>query len=49
MGQLQGLKNYIYNIKPVMLKLRTKKRLTTEERETIVQFYLEVADYLSRK
>ncbi len=47
--QLQGLKNFSENIKDTMLKLRTKEKLTPSERESIVQYYLEIVDYLSQQ
>jgi len=38
----EGLKNFIINVKPTMLKLKENKRLTEGDRKSIVQFYLEV-------
>ena len=46
MEQKKGLRNFCQNIKPTMTKCREGKRLTKEEQETIVQFYLEVVSYL---
>jgi len=55
MTQLEGLKNFSLNIKPVMLKIRDAKRefkvakLTTSEQSRILEYYLEVVDYLSKE
>lgn len=38
-----GLKNFVDSINPVIIKIHTGKELTTEERNKIVQFYLEVS------
>lgn len=38
-----GLKSFVENIKPVIVKIHTGKELTPEERSRIVQFYLEVS------
>lgn len=46
MEKKQGLKNFIVNIKPVMVKCRDGKKLTKDEQKTIVAFYLEVINYL---
>ena len=50
MEQIQGIKNFAVNIKPIMLKIKDgKRRFTAAELQSILQFYLEVADYLSRE
>ena len=55
MTQLEGLKNFSVNIKSVMLKIRDARegfkdvRLTASEQSRILQFYLEVVDYLSKE
>lgn len=47
MTQLEGLKNFAVNIKPTMLKIKEGKKLTQSELQAILQFYLEVMDYLA--
>ena len=42
MTQIQGLKNFSINIKDTI-----GKKLLPDERHSIVQFYLEVLDYLN--
>lgn len=55
MTQLEGLKNFSLNIKDTMLKIKDAERhigiakLTKGEQCTILQFYLEVVDYLSKE
>ena len=49
MEQKQGIKNFAVNIKPIMEKCRHGKKLTKQEQETIVQFYLEVVDFISKE
>ena len=49
MLQLDGLKNFAGNMKPIMLKVKNREALSTTELENILQFYLEVVDYLSTK
>ncbi len=44
---MEGLKNFALNIKPLMFKLRTNEKLTKEEKEKIVQFYLEVINVVT--
>ncbi len=48
MEQKQGLRNFVQNIKPVMLKCKGGKKLTKDEQGQIVQFYLEVVDFISK-
>ena len=48
MEQKQGLRNFTQNIKPVMLKCKDGKRLTKNEQKQIVEFYLEVVDFISK-
>lgn len=48
MEQLQGLKNFTANIKPTMLKIKDGKKPIASEMQSILQFYLEVVDYLSK-
>ena len=48
MEQKQGLKNFCVNIKPIMGKCNAGMKLTKDEQKEIVQFYLEVIDYLSK-
>ena len=43
----EGLTNFTQNIKGVMLKCRHGEKLTKDEQEQIVQFYLEVCAYLA--
>jgi hypothetical protein len=52
--QLQGLKNFSQNIKPTMLKIKEAKygkppKLSSEELNSILQFYLETINYLSNQ
>lgn len=47
MTQLQGLKNFAVNIKPTMLKIKDGKRIHPDELQNVLQFYLEVLDYLN--
>lgn len=57
MTQTEGLKNFAANIKPVMLKIKKSvsdgkgkpAQLGLSEQNSILQFYLEVADYLSKQ
>ena len=50
MERLQGIKNFAINIKPIMVKIRNgKKPPTTQELHDILQFYLEVVDYLAHE
>jgi hypothetical protein len=55
-AKLEGLKNFCQNVKPVMLKLhrtphhgKVSAKLTHDERQQVVQFYLEVASYLNEQ
>ncbi len=48
MGQKQGLKNFALNIQPAIHKLRDRAKLSEGEQESIVQFYLEVVNYLAQ-
>jgi hypothetical protein len=50
--QLQGLKNYSRNIKDLMLTMHNNKkpiRLSTQDQSLIVEYYLEVVDYLAKQ
>lgn len=53
MTQLEGLKNFSGNIKATMMKLHETKnptvKLTYSEAHSLVNFYLEVVDYLSKQ
>ena len=57
MEQKQGLKNFAVNIKPTMLKIKTNvdegqgraTKLDYHEQYIILQFYLEVIDYLNKE
>ena len=57
MEQKQGLKNFAVNIKPTMLKIKTNvdegqgrpAKLDYHEQYNILQFYLEVVDYLNKE
>jgi hypothetical protein len=48
MTEIQGISNFVDNINPLIKKLRESRaedisiKLTSDEAETIVQFYLEV-------
>lgn len=46
MTQKQGLKNFAVNIKGTMKKCQNGEKLTKDEQNTILQFYLEVVDFL---
>ena len=41
-----SLQNFSKSIKPVMLKIKNKQKLTSEELESILQFYLEAVQEL---
>lgn len=41
-----GLRNFVKNINPVILKCRKGEKLTKDEQGQIVQFYLEVIQVL---
>lgn len=47
MEQSKGLKNFTVNIKPTMAKIKDGKKLTNSELQSILEFYLEVVDYIS--
>ena len=53
MTQLEGLKNFSQNIKGTMEKLHATKNTTAKlsysEAHSLVNFYLEVVDYLSKQ
>ena len=49
MRQIDGLRNFTVNIKPIMTKIKNDERLTLEEAHQVLQFYLEVADYIWSK
>lgn len=54
--QKQGLINFATNVKPIMLRVKSAidagkgqpANLTLREENSILQFYLEVVDYLSK-
>lgn len=46
MEQKTGIQNFVVNLKETMLKLKNGERLTRDEQKTIVEFYLEVADFI---
>ena len=48
MEQLQGIKNFTANIQPVMLRIRNGRTVTKPELESVLQFYLEVVNYLAK-
>ena len=47
MDRLTEIKNHILNVKATILKLQHDEKLTQEEKNYIVQFYIEIADYVS--
>lgn len=47
MEQLEGLRNFAVNLKPTMKQIEGRKKLLPSELQSILQFYLEVVDYLS--
>lgn len=47
MEQKQGLVNFAQNVEPIIQKCRDRKKLMISEQESIVQFYLEVLNYLT--
>ena len=47
MNGQRGIKNYLQNIKPTMLKLKDGERLLRSEEQSIVEFYLEVNHFIS--
>lgn len=49
MTQLEGLKNFAQNVKPVMQKCKNRQKLTKSEQQSILQFYFEVVDYLAKQ
>ncbi len=48
MEQLQGIKNFAVNINPIMLRIKHGKKPTAQELQSILQFYLEVLDFLNK-
>ena len=47
MTQLEGIRNFAVNIKPAMLKIKAGKKLSYSELQSVLQFYLEVVDYVA--
>jgi len=48
MDQKDGLINFSKNITPIMGKCKNGQKLTKEEQNTIVEFYLEVLNYIMK-
>ena len=48
MDAKQVLVNFTLNIQPIMRKCRDGIKLTKDEQETIVEYYLEVVHYLGK-
>lgn len=48
MEQKEGLKNFAVNIKPIMERIRDKKSLSTSQLQSILQFYIEVVNFISK-
>lgn len=48
MTQLEGLKNFCENIQRTMFKIKDGEKLEAHDKNDILQFYLEVVDYLSK-
>lgn len=48
MTQLEGLRNFALNIKPTMLSIKNGEKVSQPELASLLQFYLEVLDYLSK-
>ena len=48
MTQLEGIRNFAKNIEPTMKKIKRKEKVKTEELQSVLQFYLEVLDYLGK-
>ncbi len=46
MEQKQGIQNFVVNIRETMLRLKNGEKLTNDEQKAIVEFYLEVADFI---
>jgi len=46
---MEGLKNFIVGIKPIMLKLKNGEKLAEWETKQIVQFYLETVAVVSQQ
>jgi hypothetical protein len=44
---MEGLKNFCRNIKGTIAKVKDGKELSAEDRDQIVQFYIEVASQAS--
>jgi hypothetical protein len=41
-NDMENLKNYVKNMKELMIKVQGKEKLTADDRKKLVQFYLEV-------
>jgi hypothetical protein len=48
MEEFNDLKNFVINLKPTMLRLKNGEELTTDEKNKIINFYLEVSTLLSK-
>ena len=48
MTQVEGWRNFSLNVRTTMLKIRNGEKLTKSELNDVVEFYLEVVDYLSK-
>ena len=49
MEQLQGVKNFIRNIKPIMDKCNRDENLSKDEKRIIIEFWLEVTDFIYKQ
>jgi hypothetical protein len=47
MSDISLVRNFIINIRPVMLKLKQGFSLTKEEREQVIQFYIEISTWFN--
>lgn len=46
MAQIMGLTNFAKNIEGTMLKIKKGEKVSQSELQSILQFYLEVVNYL---
>jgi hypothetical protein len=49
MAEIDGVCNFVMNLKPIMEKIRDKKKLTQGNLQDILNFYLEVCHLVSKK
>ena len=47
MENIEGVENFSINIKPVMMKLKNGGKLSSDEKNQIVQFYLAVCNMIA--